>query len=57
MLTLADDPLVRAAVIITDGDIAYPAEPMPYDVLWVLPRAAPFNPPYGRVIAMDGSSS
>jgi predicted metal-dependent peptidase len=55
MLTLADDPLVRAAVIITDGDIAFPAEPMPYDVLWVLPRAAAFNPPCGRVIAMDGS--
>jgi len=57
MLTLADDPLIRAAVIITDGEIAFPAEPMPYDVLWVLPRAAAFNPPYGRVIAMDGSRS
>lgn len=55
MLALADDPLVRAAVVITDGDIAFPAEPMPYDVLWVLPRAGAFNPPYGRVIAMDGS--
>jgi predicted metal-dependent peptidase len=55
MLSLADDPQVRAAVIITDGDIDFPAEPMPYDVLWVLPRAAAFNPPYGRVIAMDGS--
>jgi predicted metal-dependent peptidase len=55
MLALADDPLARAAVIITDGDIAFPAEPMPYDVLWVLPRAGAFNPPYGRVIAIDGS--
>lgn len=55
MLTLADDPLVRAVVIITDGDITFPPDPMPYDVLWVLPRAAAFNPPYGRVIAMDGS--
>jgi predicted metal-dependent peptidase len=55
MLALADDPLVRAAVVITDGDVAFPAEPMPYDVLWVLPRAGAFNPPYGRVIAMDGS--
>ncbi len=55
MLMLADDPLVRASVIVTDGDIAFPAEPMPYDVLWVLPRAATFNPPYGRVISMDGS--
>ena len=55
MLALADDPLARAAVVITDGDIAFPAEPMPYDVLWVMPRAGAFNPPYGRVIAMDGS--
>ncbi|MGV3634497.1 MAG: VWA-like domain-containing protein, partial [Pseudorhodoplanes sp.] len=55
MLALADDPLVRAAVIITDGEIAFPADPMPYDVLWVMPRAGAFNPPYGHVIAMDGS--
>jgi predicted metal-dependent peptidase len=55
MLLLADDPLVRATVIVTDGEIAFPAEPMPFDVLWVLPGAAAFNPPYGRVIAMDGS--
>ena len=55
MLMLADDPDVRTAVIITDGDIAFPAARMPYDVLWVMPRAAAFNPPYGRVIAMDGS--
>jgi predicted metal-dependent peptidase len=55
MSMLADDPLVRAVVVITDGEIALPAAPPPYDVLWVLPRAAPFNPPYGRVIAMDGT--
>ena len=46
---------MRAAVVLTDGDIAYPPEPMPYDVLWVLPArgAAAFGPPYGRVIAMQ----
>jgi predicted metal-dependent peptidase len=55
MMMLADDPLVRAAVILTDGEIAFPAAAPDYDVLWVLPRAAAFNPPYGRVIAMDGS--
>jgi predicted metal-dependent peptidase len=55
MLMLADDPLVRTTVVVTDGDIAFPAAPVPYDVLWVLPRMAAFNPPYGRVIAMDGS--
>jgi predicted metal-dependent peptidase len=55
MLRLADEPHVRAAVVITDGDIAYPAEPMPYNVLWVLParNAARFDPPYGRVVAVD----
>ncbi|MFO1363684.1 MAG: VWA-like domain-containing protein [Burkholderiales bacterium] len=55
MLRLADEPHVRAAVVITDGDIAYPPAPMPYDVLWVLPArdAARFTPPYGRVVAMD----
>ena len=37
MLALADDPRVTAAIVITDGDIAYPPEPMPYAVLWVLP--------------------
>ncbi|HRD76906.1 MAG TPA: hypothetical protein PK264_13390, partial [Hyphomicrobiaceae bacterium] len=51
---LADDPLVRAAIVITDGDITYPTDAMPYDVLWVLPMGASraFNPPYGRTILM-----
>ena len=57
MLALAEDPQVTAAVIVTDGEIAFPSGPMPYGVLWVLPahNAGRFNPPYGRVIAMDGS--
>jgi predicted metal-dependent peptidase len=55
MLRLADEPHVRAAVVITDGDIAYPPEPMPYNVLWVLPArdVGRFQPPYGRVVAID----
>ncbi len=54
LLALAQDPRVTAAVVITDGDITYPREPMPYAVLWVLPRAQPsFDPPYGRVITMQ----
>ena len=54
MMRLAEDPHVRAAIVITDGDISYPREPMPYDVLWVLPPGASpsFNPPYGRTILM-----
>ena len=57
MLALAEDPQVTAAVIVTDGEVAFPSTPMPYGVLWVLPsgHAARFNPPYGQIIAMDGS--
>jgi predicted metal-dependent peptidase len=52
---LADDPEVRAAVVLTDGDIDYPKDEMPYDVLWVLPAwaRAEFRPPYGAVIRMQ----
>ena len=55
MLALADDPRVTAAIVITDGDITYPAEPMPYAVLWILPPHAQggFAPPYGRVVTMQ----
>jgi predicted metal-dependent peptidase len=57
MLALAEDPQITATVIVTDGEIAFPADPMPYGVLWVLSarNASSFNPPYGRVIVMDGS--
>ena len=56
MELLAADPQVRAAAIITDGDIEFPAEPMSYAVLWVLPpaRSAGFAPGYGRIVVMDG---
>jgi predicted metal-dependent peptidase len=57
MRYLAEDPDVRAVVVLTDGDIAYPAEAMPYDVLWVLPAhgAVRFHPPYGGVLIMQSS--
>jgi predicted metal-dependent peptidase len=56
MERLAADPLVRAAAIITDGDVQFPADPMPYEVVWVLPQApsAAFAPRYGRVVIMEG---
>ena len=56
MELLAVDPQIRAAAIITDGDIQFPGDPMPYDVLWVLPptRSAGFAPGYGRIVVMDG---
>ena len=58
MELLAADPQVRAAAIITDGDIQFPADPMPYGVLWVLPptRAAGFAPGYGRIVVMDNEA-
>jgi predicted metal-dependent peptidase len=55
---LADDARVEAVIVLTDGDIEYPPEAMPYSVLWVLPAlAAPagFDPPYGAVIFMKSS--
>lgn len=52
---LAADPRVDAVIVLTDGEIAYPQETMPYGVLWVLPEHAPasFQPPYGSVITMQ----
>lgn len=55
MLHLANDPETTAAVVITDGGINYPAEPMPYFVLWVVygyNDYYPFEPEYGQVIHM-----
>jgi hypothetical protein len=53
MLALAEDPRITAAIIITDGDITYPSEPMPYAVLWAVPGdTTTFAPPYGRVVTM-----
>lgn len=57
MEALAGDPHVRAAAIITDGDIQYPPDPMPYAVLWVVPPgSSAFHPGYGRVVTMDSRS-
>ncbi len=55
MVKLSEDAQVRAVAIITDGDIVFPTEAMPYDVLWVLPPGASptFHPPYGRVVHMQ----
>jgi len=42
-------------LVITDGDVLYPDQPPPYDVLWLLPSGTvfPFTPRYGRVVRMD----
>jgi predicted metal-dependent peptidase len=57
MALLAADPQVRAAAIITDGEIQFPSDPMPYAVLWVVPPgSSAFHPGYGRVVMMDSRS-
>jgi predicted metal-dependent peptidase len=53
MRALAEDPRVANVVIITDGDIGFPGDGVPYAVLWAVPgETANFDPPYGRVITM-----
>jgi predicted metal-dependent peptidase len=57
MVAFAEDPRVTAAIIITDGDITFPMEAMPYAVLWAVPgESTSFAPPYGRVITMQKGS-
>lgn len=51
--SFADDPRVTAAIVITDGDITYPPDPMPFAVLWAIPgENTAFAPPYGQVVTM-----
>ncbi|MFM9964970.1 MAG: DUF2201 family putative metallopeptidase [Planctomycetaceae bacterium] len=56
---LARQPEVEAVLVLTDGEIEYPAEPMPYEVLWILTQAAKpgqdFAPDYGQVLHLEGS--
>jgi predicted metal-dependent peptidase len=49
----AEDPRITATVVITDGDVTYPEDPMPYAILWVVPGdVTSFSPRYGRVVTM-----
>jgi predicted metal-dependent peptidase len=55
MLRLGENPDVGAAIVLTDGEIDYPTEPVPYQVLWVLPvwkNPQTFTPRYGNVVGM-----
>jgi predicted metal-dependent peptidase len=54
---LTSDPSVRAAIVITDGEIDYPHAAPPYHVLWVMTQWAGsvFSPPYGRVVTMTAA--
>ncbi|NLN93114.1 MAG: hypothetical protein GX130_07405 [Candidatus Hydrogenedens sp.] len=53
MELLAKDFEVTAVIVITDGYIDYPSEPMPYEVLWVITDSPDFQPPYGQVIPLQ----
>lgn len=60
MRRLAEDAGVESVLILTDGEIEYPAEPMPYDVLWVLVPDRyggwpEFEPDNGTVVRLDTS--
>lgn len=55
MLYLASDPEVTAIVVITDGDICYPAELADVSVLWALTSGGDrFKPAYGNVVPLFG---
>lgn len=57
MELLAEDDEVNAVIVITDGYIGYPSEPMPYEVLWVITDDDNhFQPPYGQVISLKGDT-
>ena len=58
MYLLAEDPEVERIIVITDGDIGYPASPLPYETLWVLTGGSNygyeyFKPGYGKIITID----
>lgn len=54
MHRLAIDPQVTHALVITDGCISYPEQPMPYEVLWVLTDTFyGFSPGYGHRVLID----
>jgi hypothetical protein len=49
--------VIGNVVVLTDGEIEYPEEEMPYHVLWLLPAdgSSSFHPPYGVVLTMQPS--
>jgi hypothetical protein len=55
---LAREPEVECVLVVTDGEIEYPAESMPYDILWALTPTdtnswTVFEPQYGHVVRLE----
>ncbi len=55
---LAREPEVESVLVVTDGEIEYPAEPMPYDILWAQTPTdtntwTDFEPKYGHVVRLE----
>jgi hypothetical protein len=51
---LAADPGVDAAVVVTDGEITYPQQAMPFAVLWTLIGPGDgFTPSYGHLVRVQ----
>jgi predicted metal-dependent peptidase len=53
MLHLAADNEVTSMVVITDGCIDFPQDPLEVDVLWVITNYSNFAPEYGTIVRMD----
>lgn len=56
MLKLAEEPDVEAVIVLTDGEIAYPEGPMPYETLWCI-AGGYWSPQfsYGTVVCIDSN--
>lgn len=52
LLRLAEDQYVHAAIVLSRGFIAIPANPPPFDVLWVIVGGAQRAFPYGHVLQL-----
>jgi len=56
MELLAGDPLVRTVLVITDGEIMYPVQLQPYEVVWAVVGNHHFVPAYGQVVPIPYES-
>lgn len=53
MMSLAEDPEVKAVLVLTDGHIRYPENEPPYETLWGIVNRGSTNFKYGTAIRID----